>query len=113
MNVRFKALATLIRCFLETAAIPQYRHSLLHSSLYRYYILEDKSISNPGDFPYYPIEFFQTIKRIKETKTIDILSMSIGQWTKILTEDGLKPKLLLVSMFSIQCWAEIAAPTID
>ena len=68
MNVRFKALATLIRCFLETAAIPQYRHSLLHSSLYRYYIMEDKSISNPGDFHIILLSFSKHLKELKRLK---------------------------------------------
>ena len=32
MSVKFKALATLIRTFLETAAIPKFRHSLYHAA---------------------------------------------------------------------------------
>ena len=33
-SVKFKALAILIRCFLETAVNPQFQQSLFHSALY-------------------------------------------------------------------------------
>ena len=64
VGIRFKSLALLIRTFLETVAIPTFRHSLLHSALYRYHILDDYSIPNPGFPSYYPLEFFQTIKKV-------------------------------------------------
>ena len=61
MNVKFKALATLIRCFIKSEAIFQFRHNLLHSSLYRYYTKEDTSIADPRILLYYPVEVFQLI----------------------------------------------------
>ena len=38
-NVQFRALALLIRAFMETAAHPQFRHSLGHQLLYHYHVL--------------------------------------------------------------------------
>ena len=49
-NVALKSLAGLISTFLETACNPKYRRSLYHSNLFRFHVLEDKSIPDPG-FP--------------------------------------------------------------
>ena len=67
-SVKHKALAILIKTFLETAAIPKFRHSLLHTSLYRFHVLEDSSIPDPGYLPYYPPSFFNTIKYVHNKK---------------------------------------------
>ena len=48
VSVKFKAMAILIKTFLETAAIPKFRHSLLHSCLFRFHILGDTSLP---DYP--------------------------------------------------------------
>ena len=58
-SIKHKAQAVLIKTFLETAAIPNFRHSLFHSLLFRYHVLGDSSIPNPGFPPYYPESFFQ------------------------------------------------------
>ena len=47
-SVRYRSQAMLIRTFMETAVNPMYRHSLLHSQLYRYHILGDTSLPAPG-----------------------------------------------------------------
>ena len=39
LNVKIRALAILIRTFLETAVIPTFKHSLFHSILFRYHVL--------------------------------------------------------------------------
>ena len=52
VNVKMKALAGLIRSFLETACIPKFRQSLYHQLLLRYHVYEDRSIENPGYPPF-------------------------------------------------------------
>ena len=47
-NVKYKALACLIRSFLEIASNQNFRHSLYHEILYRYHVLEDHSLVNTG-----------------------------------------------------------------
>ena len=37
LNVKMKALAGLVRCFLETACMPKFRQSLYHQLLLRYH----------------------------------------------------------------------------
>ena len=56
-SVKHRALAVLIKTFLETAAIPKFRHSLLHSLMFRYHVLGDSSVPDPGYLPYYPAAF--------------------------------------------------------
>ena len=63
-SVRYKAKAILIRTFLETAVNPKFRHSLLHSILFRFHVLGDNTVPNPGCPPYYPESFFDTIRRV-------------------------------------------------
>ena len=62
-NVHCKALAGLIRTFLETACNPDFRHSLFHEILFKYHVLEDRSLENPGMPPFYSASFFETIKK--------------------------------------------------
>ena len=68
---------------------PQFRHSLLHSHMFQYHILDNKSLPNPGFLPYYPEAFFRTIRKVHEQTPLDVKTMSISQWARILTEDGL------------------------
>ena len=43
-DIKYKALAGLIRSILETACNTDFRHSLFHEILYRYHVMDDKSI---------------------------------------------------------------------
>ena len=58
-HVRIRSLALLIRSFLETASNPKFRHSLLHEVLFRYHVLGETCLPNPGFLPYYDQNFFQ------------------------------------------------------
>ena len=58
MNVKIRSLALLIRCFLETSTNPNFRHSLLHEHLFRYHVMREHSLPDPGFTPYYDGEFF-------------------------------------------------------
>ena len=88
-NVRVKALANLIKTFMETAAHPSYTHSLLHTLLYRYYVLQDDSIENPPPVPpYFPSSFFNTIRLAKEETPMNVETMSTSQWYRLLLEQS-------------------------
>ena len=64
-NVKVRALALLIRTFLETAANPQFIHSLFHEQLFRFHVLEEHSLPDPGFTPYYDKDFFSLIQHFK------------------------------------------------
>ena len=88
-SVKFRAQAALIRSFMETAAHPQFRHSLLHSHLFHYHVLGDTSLPDPGFLPYYPSSFFKKIKQIHDETPLNVKTMTVSQWTRVLTEEGL------------------------
>ena len=52
-HLRCKSLANLISTFLLTAANKNYQQSLYSSWLYRFHVLRDTSLPNPGFPPYY------------------------------------------------------------
>ena len=87
VNVKMKALAGLIRSFLETACISKYRQSLYHQLLLRYHVYEDRSIENPGYPPFYNREFFQVIHEVYHQSPLNIANMSEKQWYRYLLEE--------------------------
>ena len=86
-NVKLKALAGLIRTFLETACHPQFQSSLFHSLLFRYHVLEDQTIANPGYPPFYNIDFFNTIRSVHKDSTLNVATMTEKDWYTLLLED--------------------------
>ena len=60
-NVQLKAQAGLIKSFLETATNSTFRQSLFHSILFRYHVLGDTTLPNPGFPPFYSQNFFSKI----------------------------------------------------
>ena len=66
-SVKYKALAGFITTFLQTAANPAYRQNLLHSVLFRKYILEETDVPGVPDTipPYFTTEFFSIIRKVK------------------------------------------------
>ena len=68
-NVKLKAQAALTRSFLETACHPKFIQSLYNSSLFRYHVLGEESIPDPGFPPFYTREFFMKIKEVRYENT--------------------------------------------
>ena len=112
-SVKHKGQAVLIKTFLETAASPKFRHSLLHSIMFRFHILDDTSVPDLGYLPYYPASFFQLIKHVHLETPLNILTMSISQWTRMLTEDGLTMMEDNNVRKYIPCRSELSSPTTD
>jgi hypothetical protein len=112
-SVKYKAQAVLIRSFMETSANPKFISSLLHSTLFRYHVLGDTSIPDPGYLPYYPASFFDTIRRVHSETPLNVTTMTTSQWVRVLTEEGLTMELADNKMRYIPCRAEISAPLND
>ena len=86
-HVKLKALAALTRTFLETACNPNFLPSLYHSCLYRFYVLEDSSLPNPGIPPFYSLDFFNKIKQVHNDTPLNITTMTEKQWYRLYLED--------------------------
>ena len=79
-HVKMKALAGLVTTFLETAYNPKFHRSMYHSNLFRFYVLEDTSVPDPGVPPFYSVNFFQTIKKVHDESALNVCVMTERQW---------------------------------
>ena len=80
LNIRLKALAGLIRSFLETACNSKFRPSLYHQQLLHYYVFEDRDIQDPGLPPFYDADFFNIIRSVHLKSPLNIRTLSEKQW---------------------------------
>ena len=109
-NVKYKALASLIRTFLETSVHPSFQHSLLHTLLYRVYVLEDASLYMPPTLPpYLSASFFKTIRNAKENTPLNVTTMTTAQWYRYLVEEELEDN----TMGYIKSRVELSVQTND
>ena len=86
-NVKLKALAGLIRTFLETAGNPLFSQSLYHNILFRYHVLDEISIQDPGFPPFYSKDFFLMIRQVHLNSPLNIFHMTEKMWYRLLLED--------------------------
>ena len=77
---KYKALAGFISTFLQTAANPVFKPNLLHSQLYRKYVLEEDHVPGATNQPppYLNRDFFDVIKRVKRESSKNIITMTGG-----------------------------------
>ena len=87
-HVQLKAQAGLVRTFLETARNPVFRGSLFHSVLFRYHVLGETSLPNPGFPPYYSPEFFAKIRKVHLETPLNVSTMSEKEWYRVFLEDS-------------------------
>ena len=113
-NVKFKALASLTRTFMETAANPAFKQNLFHNILYRTYVLDDESISRPPPMPpYYSASFFNNIRWVKENTPLNVAIMTTAQWYRVLLEQQVTMVEEDNCMEFIKSRAELASPGTD
>ena len=112
-HVKFKALAALTRTFLETACNPKFQQSLFHSNLYRYHILQDVSLPDPGFPPFYSKEFFQKIRDVHAETPLNIMRMTEKQWYQLYLEDYCTMEGHADQRCFISTRTELASPTTD
>ena len=89
-HVEFKAKAMLTRSFFETSADPSYRHSLFHNSLFRFHVLQERHLPDPGIPPNYSPEVFSEIRNVHQTSSLNVAKLSCSQWCHLFLEKLLK-----------------------
>ena len=94
LHVQSKAQAHLIATFIQTAANPKFTISLFHSWLYKFHVLEDTSLPDPGFTPYYNKEFFDMIKYVREKTPMNPVHMGIKQWYRLLLEKNVTRRVV-------------------
>ena len=111
-NVKFKSLAMLIRCFLETAINPKFLHSTFHTALFNRHVLLDLSWPDPGMPPYFSQEFFLIIRNSYLQRPNDVTTMSSRQWYLQLLEDNVTMVNQISRMYT-PSRAELLSPNMD
>ena len=114
-NVKIRSLSCLIRTFLETAVNPSFRHNLYHEVLFRYHVLGEESLPDPGIPPFYDKKFFSTIRHYHENSPLNVAVMSTKQWYSVLMEDQvlMQPATDSSPPALIQVRAESLSPSND
>lgn len=114
LNVKMKALAGLIRTFLETACMPKFRQSLYHQLLFRYHVLFDRTIENPGYPQFYSMQFFSIIQNVHFNTSLSVASMTEKQWYHLLVEENITMTEAMEETRQYRpCRVEIRSPEID
>ena len=75
LSVQVRAQACLFKSFLETAANPNFQQNLYHATLFKYYVLGDRTLPDPGLPPYYPASFFSTLCKVSQETPLNIVHM--------------------------------------
>ena len=76
INIKAKALAGLIRSFLETACMPKYNQSLYHQLLFRYHVVGEELVEDPGIPPFYSAAFFEIIRNVHKNSMLSVATMT-------------------------------------
>ena len=82
VNVKYRAMAELIKSFLDTAISSTFQRNIFHQALYEWHVEENRSIPNPGKPGYYSSEFFEAIRAVKSEGLLRLSDMTIGMWYK-------------------------------
>jgi hypothetical protein len=113
-NVKLKAQAGLIKSFLETAGNSKFIQSLYHNILFRYHVLQETSLPNPGMPPFYGKDFFAKIRQVHCETPLNIFQMSDKMWYRLLLENNcIMEEGEHGQQSYIKCRVEIASPTVD
>ena len=115
LNVKLKAQAGLIKSFLETAVNIKFRESLYHNILYRYHVLEETSLPNPGIPPFYSKDFFDKIRQVHLESPLNVCKMTEKEWYTLLLEDTCTMEVVEEGgqREYIKCRVERASPMAD
>ena len=87
-NVKMRAMAMLIHTFLAQAITPRFPNNQYLNSLYRWHVLGDRSLPDPGRPPYYSTNFFNLIMHVKENTPLNVAWVTVKQWYELLLEMG-------------------------
>ena len=58
IHVKYRAMAELIKSFIDTAINPKFKRNIYHNALYEWNVEDNRDIHNPGKSPFYSVEFF-------------------------------------------------------
>ena len=87
-NVKVRSKAMLIHTFLAQAISPLFTTNYYLNALYKWHVLLDRSLPDPGRPPYYSELFFATIRDVHNNTPLNVTWVSLKQWYQLLLERG-------------------------
>ena len=113
-HVKWKATAELIRSFLETALIKNFQLNSFHVAQFRWNVLFQHDIPNPGNCPYLTGDMFTLIREVKEEGLLNLSTMKSGIWYRVLVENKVTMQSEPDGRRAMKpCRIEIKNPTVD
>ena len=91
---------------------PNFQENLYHSTLFKYHVLEDRTLPDPSLPPYYPASFFTTLSRVSQDTPLNIVKMSLKEWYKLLLEEVIKVEVENILEYTT-CRVELLHPNND
>ena len=88
INIRIRALAMLIHTFLTLSVNPKFITNNYLQALFKWHVIGDREIVDPGRPPYFSNNFFEIIKEVHLESPLNVRNMSLKQWYKLLLEKG-------------------------
>ena len=79
-------MATLINTFLAQDVSPLFPTNHYLNSLYKWHVLGQRDIPDPGCPPYYIVAFFSVIKDVHFSTPLNIIWITLKQWNQLLLE---------------------------
>ena len=87
-NVKMRAMAMLIHTFLAQTICPNFSINFYLNTLYRWHVLGERDLPDPGRPPYYSALFFNTIRDIHLNTPLNVSWITVKQWYQLLLEGG-------------------------
>ena len=113
-NIKFRAMAELIRSFLETSINKTFINNQYHLALYLWNIENLRNLPEPETNPFLSVEMFNNIKQVKEEGLLNISKLSSGGWYKALLENNITMATSDKGIRTLKpCKAELVHPEID
>ena len=84
LHVKYRALAELIKSFIDTAKNPKFLCNIYHNALYEWNVADNTSMNDPGKSPFYSAAFFEAIKVVKLNEPLQVHQLSTGMWYRAL-----------------------------
>ena len=111
LHTECKSLSFFIRSFMETAANPAFLRNHYHEALFKWHVLGDRSIINPGTTPYYNTEFFNMILSVRNEGLLNVTTMSSQSWYRVLLENKVTHRVTMDGSRELKpCRAELSFP---
>ena len=88
INIRARAMAILIHTFLTLAINPKFTPNLYLQALYKWHVIGERGITDPGRPPYFSNYFFELIRDVHTQSSLNIRHMTVKQWYTLLLENG-------------------------